>query len=383
MDKTMVSVSPKILRWVRGRSRLSVTALEKKVPGVRAWIKGKQPSLKQIEKLAKKTNTPLGYFFLTDPPEEALPIPYFRTVVNEKIESPSIELLETVYSMQQRQEWMREYLVAQGQELLPFVGSARITDNLHLVANKIRNTLGLGAEWAAQHKTWTEALRDLYRHIEDTDILVVASGTVGTNNWRPLDVNEFRGFVLHDEFAPLIFVNSADGKAAQMFTLAHEIAHIWFGSSAAFDLRELQPANDPTEQACNAVAAEVLVPENELRGIWQRIRNAEEPFQMAARHFKVSALVAARRALDLELITKGDFLDFYADYEKDERRKRRKREPGGDFWATQNLRIGRRFGSTIVYAAKEGRLSYKDAYRLTGLYGNTFDKYAQKVFGVS
>ena len=145
-----------------------------------------------------------------------------------------------------RQAWMREYLVEQGHEPLGFVGSAEIAEEPVRIAEDMKRTLGLGQNWTASQPTWSAALRELQRMIEDAGILMVVNSVVGNNNHRKLEVNEFRGFVLVDEYAPLVFVNGADGKAAQMFTLAHEMAHIWFGSSAAFDLRQLQPADDET-----------------------------------------------------------------------------------------------------------------------------------------
>jgi len=224
-------------------------------------------------------------------------------------------------------------------------------------------------------------MRILREAMEDAGILVIVNGIVGNNTHRKLDPEEFRGFVLVDEFAPLVFVNGADGKAAQMFTLAHELAHVFFGSSAAFDLREMSPANDPMEKACNQVAAEFLVPEHEIRRIWASVHDDPERFQSLARRFKVSVLVAARRTLDLRLVTKEEFLTFYHSYLTDERRTAARRPEGGDFYATQNLRVGRRFASAVARAAKEGKLLYSEAYRLTGLYGKTFDRYAAS-FGV-
>ncbi|MCI0447146.1 ImmA/IrrE family metallo-endopeptidase, partial [bacterium] len=209
--------------------------------------------------------------------------------------------------------------------------------------------------------------------------LVVVNGIVGNNTHRKLDPNEFRGFVLVDNFVPLVFVNGADGKAAQMFTLAHELAHVFLGSSAAFDLREMQPAKDPIEQTCNKIAAEFLVPEQRLRQIWPSIQKDLDPFQTIARQFKVSSLVAARRALDLALIPKEDFLNFYNAYLQDERRKVTSRSEGGDFYTTQNLRVGKRFANIISQAVKEGKLLYSEAYRLTGLYGKTFVRYTSSL----
>lgn len=372
-----VTVNERVLRWALERAGLTFSTLERKFPKIRQWERGtSQPTLRQLESLAKATLTPLGFFFLPAPPEERLPIPHFRTFDGESPNRPSPDLLDTVQMMQRRQAWMREFLIEQGREPLPFVQTARIAEDPLRIGEGIRRALDLDLGWAAQQSTWTEALRALRNAMEEVGILVVSNGIVGNNTHRKLDPNEFRGFVLADQYVPLVFVNGADGKAAQMFTLAHELAHVWFGSSAAFDLRELQAANDQTEQACNKVAAEFLVPEVALRQLWPSARQEPEPFQFIARHFKVSVLVAARRTLDIGLITKTAFLDFYRAYQEDERRVAAQRPEGGDFYANQNLRIGRRFSHAVVRAAKEGKLLYSEAYQLTGLYGKTFDRYA-------
>ncbi len=372
-----VAVDKEVLRWAVGRSGLELDDLEQRFPRIRQWATGEtQPTLRQLESLAKATLTPLGFLFLGEPPEERLPIPHFRTVHDDTPRKPSPDLLETIQIMQRRQAWMREFLSEQGQSELPFVRSARREENQRSIVQRMLDTLGLDVGWAAAERTWTAALSTMREAIEDAGILVVVNGIVGNNTHRKLDPTEFRGFVLVDEYAPLLFVNGTDGKAAQMFTLAHELAHVFFGSSAAFDLREMQPAEDPTEQACNRVAAEFLIPERELRRIWPSVRDDSEPFQTIARQFKVSALVAARRALDTNLINREAFLNFYRAYQSDERRAADRRSEGGDFYATQNLRVGQRFASTVIRAVKEGKLLYSEAYRLTGLYGRTLDRYA-------
>jgi len=273
---------------------------------------------------------------------------------------------------------MREFLIDQGMAPIRFVGSAGISEQPKVIAQRIRQALRFEESWASQLSSWTNALKSLREGIEASGILVIVNGVVGNNTHRKLDVEEFRGFVLVDEYAPLLFVNGSDGKAAQMFTLAHELAHVFFGSSAAFDLRKLEPANDPTERACNLVAAEFLVPEIQLRQTWPSVSESPNPFQDIARQFKVSELVAARRVLDLDLINRDYFLSFYQEY-LDRIRDKAPTTDGGDFYATQNLRIGKRFARSVLQAAKEGTLLYSDAYRLTGLYGKTFEQYAERL----
>ena len=378
-----VAVDKEVLRWAMRRSGLELDDLEQRFPRIRQWATGgqwatgeSQPTLRQLESLAKATLTPLGFFFLAEPPEQRLPIPHFRTVRDEMASKPSPDLLETIQIMQRRQAWMREFLIEQGQDRLLVVKSARPDEAAASLANRIRRALGFDAGWATGQRTWTEALRFLREAIEHAGVLVVVNSVVGNNTHRKLDPAEFRGFVLVDEYAPLVFVNGADFKAAQMFTLAHELAHVFFGSSAAFDLREMQPADDPVEHASNHVAAEFLVPQHELRRIWPSVHTQPERFQEIARRFKVSEIVAARRALDLDLINKKAFLEFYRFYQSNERRAAASRPEGGDFYATQNLRVGQRFASTVIRAVKEAKLLYSEAYRLTGLYGRTFERYA-------
>jgi Zn-dependent peptidase ImmA (M78 family) len=239
--------------------------------------------------------------------------------------------------------------------------------------------LGITSDWANAQSTWEDALRHLREKIEQAGILIFINGVVGNNTHRKLDTNEFRGFSLSDPFAPLIFINGADAKSAQMFTIAHELAHLWFGQNGVSNTNAKEFPERPEERQCNAVAAEFLIPADALRVTWQDLKLSAEPFQIVARRFKVSPIVAARRCLDLNLIDKAAFFDFYNAYSAQEYSRKKPKKPGGDFWKTQNVRIGVKFGTAVVIAAMEGRLLYRDAYRLTGLNGATFEKYSKSI----
>jgi Zn-dependent peptidase ImmA (M78 family) len=183
-----------------------------------------------------------------------------------------------------------------------------------------------------------------------------------------------------DEYAPLVFVNGADSKSARMFTLAHELAHLWLGKDGLFNLIKMMPHHDETERFCNQVAAELLVPRHKLEERWQEASASGRPFQTIGRWFKVSPVVAARRALDLNLITKNEFFAFYEEDRREwERRKaaeKQKKTTGGpNFYDVQDTRLGKEFAYAVVSAAREGRLLYRDAYALTDLKGDTFDRY--------
>lgn len=252
------------------------------------------------------------------------------------------------------------------------------------MAALMRQALGMGAGWASRVSTWTDALYELRAAAENLGIFVVINGVVGNNTSRPLDPAEFRGFVLNDSHAPLVFLNGADARSAQLFTLAHELAHLWIGEGALFNLDFLGPPDNQrrapaVERFCNDVAAEFLVPAQELRSFWQTASLRPEPFAAIARRFRVSPIVRARRALDLRSTTRSEFLRFLDHYRADERRQAAHRRSGGDFHNSQNLRIGKRFATMIMRAAKEGKLAYQAAYDLTGLHGATFDRYAKRL----
>ena len=378
-----LSLEPQIIRWARERAGLDASALAKKL-GVKAqrlaeWEESGQLPYKKAELLAAKTFTPFGHLFLKTPPEDKLPIPDFRTLRDAPVRRPSPDLLETVLLMQRRQAWMREFLLEEGEAALAFVGSAATSTEPENVARDMRRVLGFSDGWAAQESTWTGALLHLRQRMEEAGVLTVINGVVGNNNRRKLRPDEFRGFALCDAYAPLIFINGSDFKAAQMFTLVHELAHLWIGKDGVSNFEALQPSPDAIEKWCNAVAAEFLVPARELRALWPQAQRANEPYQYVAGRFKVSALVAARRVLDLGLSIRSEFFNFWTAYQEDERRRQKQRPSGGNFWATQNVRIGPRFGAAVVRSAREGKLLYRDAYNLTGLSGGTFDRFAEKL----
>ena len=374
-----IPIKPNLLEWARGRVGMSVADLSKRFPKYELWEQEEvYPTMKQLESLSAITRTPLGYFFLESPPEDVLPIPDLRTIGDERIDRPSPDLLETVETMQLRQAWMTEFLIEEGATPLPFVSRTPITKNPVEAAIDMRNTLGLADGWAKTVSLWSDALRLLRESMEDAGILIVINGVVGNNTHRKLDVEEFRGFALVDQYAPLIFINGSDAKSAQMFTMAHELAHIWFGLEGVSNFKDMQPIGVDTERTCNRVAAEFLVPSNEYKESWRAARETRNPFQFLAGVFKVSPLVAARRALDLQLISKRNFFSFYKSYKQEEIFKSRAKS-GGDFWNNQNVRIGERFGTAVVQAAKEGRLLYREAFRLTGLSPVSFDRYAARL----
>lgn len=374
-------MKPEVLVWACERAGHGVDGFATRFPKLNAWIaRDERPTLKQLENFAKATHTPFGYLFLPEPPREHLPIPDFRTTSGPRGPSPSSNLLETVYAMQRRQAWLRETLIDGGMAPLTFVGSANLSDAPESIAAEMRRLLRLDDGWANSVSSWQEAVSELRRRTEQLGVMAVVNGVVENNTHRRLDVEEFRGFAMSDPYAPLIFVNGADAKSAQMFTLAHELAHVWLGSGGLSGFEGLFAQGTDIETWCDKAAAELLVPADALTLRWRNARRQENPFDLLAREFKVSPIVAARRALDLRLIGRARFFAFYDDYISSERSV--KTGSGGDFYNNQNTRVGQLFAMHVLHAALEGRVGFKEAYDLTGLRGGAFQEYAARL-GVS
>jgi Zn-dependent peptidase ImmA (M78 family) len=345
---------------------LSSDALARRFPRLEAWERGElHPTLKQLERFAKATFTPVGYLFLDQPPVERVPIPDFRTVARARRDHPSPDLLDTIYVCQQRQEWYRSFARAMGELPLDFVGWARLGSDEVATAERIRSTLGFDVEARRHLPTWTEALRRFIALADSLGVLVMASSVVGNNNHRHLDPDEFRGFALADPLAPLVFINGADTKAAQMFTLAHELAHVWLGQSAVSNAQALAEPAQETERWCNRVAAELLVPLELVRADYDPGAPLTSELERLARRFKVSTLVILRRIHDAGGISRAEL---WAAYDEElTRLMAMPRGGGGNFYLTLPARVSKRFARALVVSTLEGRTSFTESFRLLGV----------------
>lgn len=378
---TRVAIQPEMFRWARDRARLDSLALVARFPKLEAWEAGEaQPTLRQLEDYARATHAPVGYFFLPEPPVEPLPIPDFRTVANRSIARPSPDLLDMVYACQQRQDWYRDDARVTGQTPLPFVGSLTTATPPIEAAAQLRQVLGFSIEARRDCASWTEALRSFIEQTDQIGVMVMVSGVVMNNNSRHLDPQEFRGFALSDPLAPLVFVNGADSKAAQMFTLAHELAHVWLGQSALSDVSADVVPDSATEVWCNQVAAELLVPMQSLLAEWVADESIADTLKRLARHFKVSSLVILRRLLDAGRMDRSEFFAAYRAELARLREMEARGAGGGDFYRTTAARVSKRFARALVESTLEGRTLYRDAFHMLGIAKtSTFNEFGRSL----
>lgn len=375
-----VPVQSALLTWARERSGVSVEETAARFPALADWEAGRQqPTLKQLEKFARAMHAPIGYLLLETPPEEGLPVPDFRTMGDAPIGHASPDLLETVYQCQRRQEWYRDYARVHRESSLAFVGSFWVTMDVVEAAAQMSRALSFAP--AQRGSTWTEAQRRLIDEADRLGVLVMVSGIVGSNTHRKLDPREFRGFALADEFAPVIFVNGADTKAAQIFTLAHELVHIWLGESGVDDVDMSSATSSGTERWCNDVAAEFLLPAAELIDVVIDHDDLTEELQRLARRFKVSTLVVLRRLYDAGHLTKTQFRAAYAQ-ERDRVLELMEGASGGggNFYNTQPLRVSKRFARALIESTQEGHTLHRDAFQMLGFQKiSTFNELAVRL----
>jgi Zn-dependent peptidase ImmA (M78 family)/transcriptional regulator with XRE-family HTH domain len=378
-----VEIKAGLLRWARERAGLELEDLLRPFPKLDEWERGEvRPTLKQVESFARRTRVPVGYLFLPEPPQEQIPIPDFRTMGDRRFDRPSPDLLETIYICQERQEWFRDHARRTGEDPLPFVGSVTLQDDVPEVAARMRDALDFDLDERAELTRWTDALRRFVEQADEIGILVMASGIVLNNTHRKLDPEEFRGFALVDEHAPVVFVNGADTRAAQMFTLAHELAHVWLGESALSDAQAAFVSEHATERWCNQVAAEFLVPLAVLREEFNADATLHDEMNRLARRFKVSTLVILRRIHDAGYLGRQAMWAAYQ-AELDRLLDIPRGGSGGNFYATEVTRVSERFARAVVTSTFEGQTLYQDAFRLFGISKlKTFEELGRRL-GVS
>lgn len=363
-----IIIPPEKFAWAIDRAGYGVNDFLKKYPKFSNLFDDKnKPTLNQLSDFAKKVHIPFAYLLLPPKPNEALPFPFFRTLKNAASSNIPLVLVDIISSIQRRQDWVKDYLVDNGFDKLDYVGNFSIQTPIDVIVNDMRRTLNLPVNWGSKCATMENALNYLTKSIEDIGVFITFNSVFNNNNHRPIDIDLCRGFVLVDDYAPFMFINAADTKAAQIFTLIHELAHVWIGVSAGFDLNGMTPANNDIELLCDKVAAELLVPTNKFNEVWKQQRD----FKLLAKQFKVSPIVIARKALELQKITSDDFRTFYDGYVMEIQAILKKTE-GGNFHATQKKRLGLRFMKLVDEATKTNQLLYRDAYRLTGLQGQTY-----------
>lgn len=363
-------ITPAVLAWARERNNVSVEALarslQKPAEAVRGWERGvEKPTLRQAEAVAAKLRVPLGYLYLEAPPKLTAPLPDLRTVGSQPLDDISADLRDVVNDAKRKQEWFREYRLRQGARPLPFVGKFSARSRPSAIAADLRSRLGIHtAEGYRRPSRPADYRKDLTSRAEDAGISVLRSAIVLNNTHRRLDVEEFRGFAIVDRYAPLVFVNGADGLRAQIFTLIHELAHVWAGVEG-ISVETLPPRAESSrsiERLCNAVAAEVLAPQDEFLERWDRAVPPAPQVEALSSHFVLSRQAVAIRARSLGLVSEEELALLSRGGEAP--RPVRSPSAGGNFYESLRYKSGSRLLEGVLTEAMDGKMSFLEAGRL-------------------
>jgi len=372
MPETLAYVTPRLIRWARGRYGLTPDKAAERIKtrSITAerlvdWENNRgHPTFPQAVRIAKKLHIPLGFLFLSEPPSLEVPIPDLRTVSGEPLSEPSPEFLDVLYDALRKQEWFRDYQQANEADPLPFIGTFSLATSPTALAADMGKYLRLDNQLRQSSYSWETFLRRLIRNAEAVGILVLRAGIVGMNTRRKLDVGEFRGFALSDDLAPLVFVNGEDAIGAQVFTLAHEMVHLWLGRSGISNPKTDAPPGDQpnaVERFSDKVAVELLVPRSDFDLRWRDSQDAQTNVAALAKFYRVSGVTVLRRALETERITREQFQQTYRDITAVG--KSPKGDGGNSFY---NLRVRNSTTLTraIVSAVASGQVSEPEAASL-------------------
>ena len=380
-----VNIQPEIISWALSQTREEKLG-DKLMSNITQWLNGtKSPTFNQIEDFSRKANIPLGYFFLQKPPVEKIELLEYRTVDSLQLVNPSRNLIDTVNEMERIQDWMKDYRQETGFDVLPIVGCMKDATDVKSVIDRIRRDLELDDTWYEGCKSSREAFGFIRGQLETCGVVVMMNGVVGKNTHRALDINEFRAFAMVDEWAPLIFINAADSNGARLFSLLHEVAHIWLGVDDLYNDRHSRTDGvSAVEVLCNAVAGELIVPKHIFMEKWNSsVTDVYAAISELAVYFRCGESVIARKALECKKITRDIYnkviqsaIDNY------NQMKENKESTGGNYYNTMGSRLDGCFVRALCESINMGRTSYTEAYRLTNTSSKTFADIAQQFGGV-
>ena len=374
-------VTPEVLRWARKRAHLTQEQLAKKINGNPAtlslWEKGdKRPTFRQAEALARKLQIPFGYLFLsTHPEDDPVPLPDFRTIKNAEFFSPTANFLDLLHEALAKQSWYKDLLKLEEAETLPFVGKFNVSDDPQAIAADIAATVKINDEARSKAQNWSDFLTRVIKTTENAQILVMRNSIVAGNTHRGVSPGEFRGFAVSDKLAPLVYINSSDSRAAQIFTLVHELAHLWIGQTGISNepVAEII-SNNTIENKCNQIATEVLVPRQRFIEIWSQASNLAEQISRAVRFFRISSLVVLRRTLELKLLS-ADVM--WAYYRQEEKKHLPSSNEGGDYFRNVVNRNSSLLTRAVIDTVRSEQILYTEAGQLLNVSPSMIPKVAK------
>lgn len=376
MARTYARINPAVLQWARRTAGYEVEEAAPKIGSstdrVQEWESGdRKPTVRQAREMARLYRRPFAVLFSPTVPDDVPPLADFRRILDDVPRDYSTKLRFLIRELQHRQRWANELRELDEMEPLPWVGSLTTRERPARAAQTIRATLNGFTNEIEATRTADEALSVWIDAVERIGVFVCQAGDV--------EPEEARGFCLPDPLAPFIMVNSKDSRGARIFTVLHELVHLFLGLGGVSNLQprgRLLPNVQRTERFCNAVAGLVLVPADRLSQAWRRENpnpddNEEiaKAIQRIASGSRVSREVVARRLLDSSRISQALYRQLHQQYTREWRRQRQRMRDQGRGPPYQRRiasRLGRSFVETLLHARAEGRITTRDVASLAG-----------------
>lgn len=392
MPRLKANITPKVIKWARKSCHYSLDEAAHKIGRssieLEAWEAGEsKPSMAQARKASEVYKRPLAVFFLPHPPKDFSTLRDFRKLPADIPREYNPNLVFLIRLTQERQSWLSDYLRDEGFSPVKFIGSASVKANSTTLASQIRNALGINQDEIRRCRRRGDVLRLWVEATENMGVFVFQSGNM---QYEKIAIEEARGFALTEQYAPFVFLNYQDAKVAQIFTLAHELAHLWINEPGVSNLalrgRTLKGA-DEIEVFCNSVAAEVILPQPEFSEYWGDLNHSdilEDRIDNSSMYFKVSKQVIAIRLLKQGIIPQNKYIElaeqFYREwleYKKKEKQRIAESKSIPHPYRTRLINNGRAFSRVVLSAFQGGRLSGRDMSHLLGIKINKISKYAE------
>ena len=347
------------LKWARENVGLDFSDLPFALQNVAlAAERGeKKLTLKQANDLATRYGVSI-YFFYHEPKSKQFitEIPDFRSLQeNQQKYSHSLRML--IQKLKQRQNWTKEYFKEEGIRPLSFVNSCA-TDNSQKVADKIIRTFFDSRKKYSEFRVGDKDkyLNKWIEKLAERNVFVIRCRSV--SNGKKIELEDARGFALVDKYAPFIFVNGNDHPTAQIFTLVHELAHLFIGEEGVSGEINKNTSN-LIERFCNQVASRVLLTDEELDQSF--VQFSKDEIKNASQKYLISGLSILLRLKEAEKINDGKFQRMWSSAQNEIsqflKESSRSQGGGGNYYNTQISRSNKKFVKLVYNAYRSEFIS--------------------------
>lgn len=359
-----IKINKEIYIWAIKESRKDFKEIINRFVNFESWISHEiLPTFRQVEELANFLKVPLGYMFLDEPPKTDIIESEFKTIGN-KIPEISKELKDTLFNVGRKRDWLSDYRREKGWErLIPEDLLNFEKKDIYSICIMAKEHLDIDEFWYKGYSDTRAAFNYLREKLESSGITVMQSGVVGSDNNRALNIDEFRGFLLYDDVAPIIFINSNDSVKRKIFTLIHEYIH-FLGQKNDIFIEEDMVSENENEQFIHRITAEFLIPKDHMEEAWDYNVEFNKQIQDLRKRFHVSKVLLAIKLKEMNIINQEAVNEVNKHSETLGAKNIKSTEGGGDYYKTTRSRFGNSFLRTVIQSSDSGDISYTDAFKL-------------------